>query len=170
MMPDFPGPRRRHRLRRAVRFDAVARAGRHGDGVRRRRGYGYLTGSTPALKMVGQTSMRIVTDYTFGVIPMFLLMGAIVTRSGMSRELFQAANRFVGPLARRPRHRHDRRLRRLRGDQRILGGDGGDILHRGVSGNATLQLSAIVRHRRDRGGRNAWERCSLRRSFWRCTD
>ncbi len=46
--------------------------------------------------MVGQTSMRIVTDYTFGVIPMFLLMGAIVTRSGMSRELFQAANRFVG--------------------------------------------------------------------------
>ncbi len=59
-------------------------------------GYGYLTGATPALKMVGQTSMRIVTDYTFGVIPMFLLMGAIVTRSGMSRELFQAANRFVG--------------------------------------------------------------------------
>src|SRR5271168_430170 len=59
-------------------------------------GFGYLTGSTPALKMVGQTSMRIVTDYTFGVIPMFLLMGAIVSRSGMSRELFQAANRFVG--------------------------------------------------------------------------
>jgi C4-dicarboxylate transporter DctM subunit len=59
-------------------------------------GYGYLTGSTPALKMVGQTSMRIVTDYTFGVIPMFLLMGSIVSRSGMSRELFQAANRFVG--------------------------------------------------------------------------
>jgi tripartite ATP-independent transporter DctM subunit len=59
-------------------------------------GYAYLTGTTPALKMVGQTSMRIVTDYTFGVIPMFLLMGAIVTRSGMSRELFQAANRFIG--------------------------------------------------------------------------
>jgi C4-dicarboxylate transporter DctM subunit len=59
-------------------------------------GFGYLTGATPALKMVGQTSMRIVTDYTFGVIPMFLLMGAIVSRSGMSREMFQAANRFVG--------------------------------------------------------------------------
>ncbi len=42
--------------------------------------------------------MRIVTDYTFGVIPMFLLMGAFVTRSGMSRELFQAANRFIGHL------------------------------------------------------------------------
>jgi C4-dicarboxylate transporter, DctM subunit len=59
-------------------------------------GFGYLVGATPALKMVGQTSMRIVTDYTFGVIPMFLLMGAIASRSGMSRELFQAANRFIG--------------------------------------------------------------------------
>jgi C4-dicarboxylate transporter, DctM subunit len=61
-------------------------------------GFGYLTGGMPALKMVGQTSMRVVTDYTFGVIPMFLLMGAIVSRSGMSRELFQAANKFVGHL------------------------------------------------------------------------
>jgi tripartite ATP-independent transporter DctM subunit len=59
-------------------------------------GFGYLVGGMPALKMVGQTSMRIVTDYTFGVIPMFLLMGSFVFRSGMSRELFQAANRFVG--------------------------------------------------------------------------
>jgi tripartite ATP-independent transporter DctM subunit len=59
-------------------------------------GFGYLVGAEPALKMVGQTSMRIVTDYTFGVIPMFLLMGSIVSRSGMSRELFQAANRFIG--------------------------------------------------------------------------
>ena len=59
-------------------------------------GFGYLVGGGPALKMVGQTSMRIVTDYTFGVIPMFLLMGAIASRTGMSKELFQAANRFVG--------------------------------------------------------------------------
>src|SRR6201999_1417374 len=50
---------------------------------------------TPALKLVGQTSMRTVTDYTFGVIPMFLLMGTFVSNSGMSRELFRAANGFV---------------------------------------------------------------------------
>src|ERR1700694_3340524 len=48
--------------------------------------------------MVGQTSMRTVTDYTFGVIPMFLLMGAFVSNSGMSRELFRAANAFLGHL------------------------------------------------------------------------
>src|SRR5512138_3199611 len=61
-------------------------------------GFGYLTGFAPALKLVGQTSMRTVTDYTFGVIPMFLLMGTFVSNSGMSRELFRAANGFVGHL------------------------------------------------------------------------
>src|SRR5215210_8601470 len=61
-------------------------------------GFGYLVGGTPALKLVGQTSMRTVTDYTFGVIPMFLLMGTFVSNSGMSRDLFRAANAFVGHL------------------------------------------------------------------------
>ena len=61
-------------------------------------GFGYLVGWPPALKLVGQTSMRTVTDYTFGVIPMFLLMGAFVSNSGMSRDLFSAANGFVGHL------------------------------------------------------------------------
>src|SRR5436305_8335597 len=61
-------------------------------------GFSYLVGGTPALKLVGQTSMRTVTDYTFGVIPMFLLMGAFVSASGMSRELFRAANTVVGHL------------------------------------------------------------------------
>jgi tripartite ATP-independent transporter DctM subunit len=39
-----------------------------------------------------------VTDYTFGVIPMFMLMGAFVSVSGVSRELFRAANAFIGHL------------------------------------------------------------------------
>ena len=59
-------------------------------------GFAYIVGGTAALKSVGLTSMRTVTDYTFGVIPMFLLMGAFVSNSGMSRELFRAANAFVG--------------------------------------------------------------------------
>ncbi len=59
-------------------------------------GYSYLVGATPALKLVGQTSMRTVTDYAFGVIPMFMLMGSLVSASGISRELFHAANAFIG--------------------------------------------------------------------------
>ena len=61
-------------------------------------GYSYIAGTGPALKLVGQTSMRTVTDYTFGVIPMFMLMGAFVSVSGVSRELFRAANAFIGHL------------------------------------------------------------------------
>jgi tripartite ATP-independent transporter DctM subunit len=61
-------------------------------------GFAYLVNGDAALKIIGHTSMRTVTDYTFGVIPMFLLMGAFVTNSGMSRELFRAANSFVGHL------------------------------------------------------------------------
>jgi tripartite ATP-independent transporter DctM subunit len=59
-------------------------------------GYSMIAGAGPALKLVGQTSMRTVTDYTFGVIPMFMLMGAFVSVSGVSRELFRAANACVG--------------------------------------------------------------------------
>src|SRR3954463_3493794 len=61
-------------------------------------GFGYIVGGGPALKIIGHTSMRTVTDYTFGVIPMFLLMGAFVSNSGMSRELFRAADSFLGHL------------------------------------------------------------------------
>jgi C4-dicarboxylate transporter DctM subunit len=61
-------------------------------------GYSYIVGVGPALKLVGQTSMRTVTDYTFGVIPMFMLMGAFVSISGVSKELFRAANAFIGHL------------------------------------------------------------------------
>jgi len=61
-------------------------------------GFGAIVGSGPALKMVGQTSMRTVTDWNFAVVPLFLLMGSFATTSGMSRELFRAANAFVGHL------------------------------------------------------------------------
>ena len=61
-------------------------------------GYSYIVGPGPALKLVGQTSLRTVTDYTFGVIPMFMLMGAFVTASGLSREMFKAADAFLGHL------------------------------------------------------------------------
>src|ERR1700753_1322973 len=61
-------------------------------------GFGYLVHGTAALKLVDQTSVPTSTDYPFGVIPMFLLMGTFVPNSGMSPELFRAANGFVGHL------------------------------------------------------------------------
>ena len=61
-------------------------------------GFAYLVGGAPALKNVGHTTARTVTDYNFAVIPLFLLMGSFATTSGMSRELFRAANALVGHL------------------------------------------------------------------------
>ena len=61
-------------------------------------GYSMIAGTGPALKLIGQTSMRTVTDYTFGVIPMLMLMGAFVSVSGVSKELFRAANATIGHL------------------------------------------------------------------------
>jgi tripartite ATP-independent transporter DctM subunit len=61
-------------------------------------GFAFLAGGGPALKIVGHTSMRTVTDWNFAVVPLFLLMGSFATTSGMSRELFRAANAFLGHL------------------------------------------------------------------------
>ena len=61
-------------------------------------GFAYLAGGGPALKIIGHTSMRTVTDFNFAVVPLFLLMGAFATTSGMSRELFRAGNAFLGHL------------------------------------------------------------------------
>jgi C4-dicarboxylate transporter DctM subunit len=62
-------------------------------------GFGYMIGDiTPALKILSQSPIRTATDAEFAVIPLFLLMGAFASASGMSRELFRASNTFLGHL------------------------------------------------------------------------
>src|SRR5689334_12092034 len=59
-------------------------------------GFAALAGTMPALALVAQSPIRTATDAGFAVIPMFLLMGAFASASGMSRELFRTANTFLG--------------------------------------------------------------------------
>jgi C4-dicarboxylate transporter DctM subunit len=62
-------------------------------------GFGYLIGDiAPALKLLSQSPIRTATEAEFAVIPLFLLMGAFASASGMSRELFRASNTFLGHL------------------------------------------------------------------------
>ena len=91
-------------------------------------GYAYLVRLRPALKLIGQTSMRTVTDYTFGVIPMFLLMGAFVSDVRHQPRAVSRRQHLRRPPARRPRHRDHRRLRRVRRDLRLVGRDRRDLL------------------------------------------
>ena len=49
-----------------------------------------------ALVMTGQQMYDQVTLYSFTVIPLFILMGALINRSNLAHELYDAANAFVG--------------------------------------------------------------------------
>ncbi len=61
-------------------------------------GFAWLNGWWPALGLLVHSPIRTVTDFNFSVIPMFILMGVVVSRSGMSRELFRAAAAWLGHL------------------------------------------------------------------------
>lgn len=61
-------------------------------------GFAYLVGPGPAFGILMDSPIRTVTNFNFSVIPMFILMGSVVGASGMSRELFRAANAWLGHL------------------------------------------------------------------------
>jgi tripartite ATP-independent transporter DctM subunit len=59
-------------------------------------GFAYLAALNPALNLLAQSPIRNVTDWDLAIIPMFILMGAFATASGMSRELFHMSNAWLG--------------------------------------------------------------------------
>jgi tripartite ATP-independent transporter DctM subunit len=59
-------------------------------------GFGALSGMGPALNLLGNVPLSVLTDYNLLVIPMFILMGAFASHSGMSRELFDAGRAWFG--------------------------------------------------------------------------
>ncbi len=59
-------------------------------------GLGLLRGWTPAFASTSQTIFETGFHYVLSVIPLFVLMGNFVSRAGMAKELFTAANAFVG--------------------------------------------------------------------------
>jgi C4-dicarboxylate transporter DctM subunit len=59
-------------------------------------GFGALSGMGPAMNLLGNVPLSVLTDYNLSVIPMFILMGAFASHSGMSRELFAAGRAWLG--------------------------------------------------------------------------
>src|SRR5688500_18687502 len=55
-------------------------------------GYAAIDGWRTALAMVGAVPFELASAYSLSVVPLFILMGAVASRAGMSRELFNAAN------------------------------------------------------------------------------
>jgi len=66
-------------------------------------GYATIDGWKTALAVVASVPFELASAYSLSVVPLFILMGAIASRAGMSRELFDAANAvfsgFRGALA-----------------------------------------------------------------------
>ncbi|OGA64122.1 MAG: C4-dicarboxylate ABC transporter permease [Betaproteobacteria bacterium RIFCSPLOWO2_12_FULL_65_14] len=55
-------------------------------------GYAAIDGWGTALTMLGAVPFELASAYSLSVVPLFILMGALASRAGMSRELFDAAN------------------------------------------------------------------------------
>ena len=59
-------------------------------------GFALLSGIKPGLNLLANVPLSVVTDYNLSVIPMFILMGAFASHSGMSTELFAAGRAWLG--------------------------------------------------------------------------
>ena len=59
-------------------------------------GMGLLRGWQPAFASTSQVIFETGFHYVLSVIPLFVLMGNLVARAGMARELYTAANSFIG--------------------------------------------------------------------------
>lgn len=55
-----------------------------------------ITGYKSSLSMVARQITDMAQDYGLSVIPMFILMGLFVNQGGLSRELYDLSNRFLG--------------------------------------------------------------------------
>ena len=59
-------------------------------------GYVYFTSWNTFLSYMNSTPYHLFSSYTLSVIPLFILMGAIAERSGLSTKLFRSAASLVG--------------------------------------------------------------------------
>ena len=59
-------------------------------------GFAALRGPIAAVETVGQLILDFSMSYTFAVLPMFVLMGAFVHRSGLSKDLYEASYAWLG--------------------------------------------------------------------------
>ncbi|MDT3687240.1 MAG: TRAP transporter large permease [Pseudorhodoplanes sp.] len=59
-------------------------------------GFVYFSGWTAFLSYMNTTPFYLFSNYTLSVIPLFILMGAIAERSGLSTKLFTAAAGLIG--------------------------------------------------------------------------
>ena len=61
-------------------------------------GMAYLTNMTSGLSFLGTVPYVTIANYSFAVLPLFILMGELAFASGLSDELYFMVNRWIGHL------------------------------------------------------------------------
>jgi tripartite ATP-independent transporter DctM subunit len=61
-------------------------------------GIAYVGGINPALTSIGTTPYSTAASYSMSVVPLFILMGAFTYYTGMTKELFDTAQAWLGRL------------------------------------------------------------------------
>ena len=100
----------------------------------------YETSYRASISMVSRLIIDTSQDYGLSVIPLFILMGLFVNKGGISRELYQVSNAFLGHFQGRSGHGHHRRLRGLCGDLWLFLGHGGDHVQGRHARDAQIRL------------------------------
>ncbi|MAF46713.1 MAG: TRAP transporter large permease subunit [Rhodospirillales bacterium] len=59
-------------------------------------GYGFVRGFEPGLIMAGQQILDLAMNYSFSVLPLFILMGVFVAHAALSDDLYDASDKWLG--------------------------------------------------------------------------
>ena len=59
-------------------------------------GMSMIIGLAPSLSLLGTTVYETTVTYDLSIVPLFVLMGAVAARSGLSQELYGAFNAWFG--------------------------------------------------------------------------
>lgn len=58
-------------------------------------GFALMIGTGPALSVLETAAWETATNYGFTIVPLFMLMGNVISESGMARDLFRASERVT---------------------------------------------------------------------------
>ena len=62
-------------------------------------GFAYLGGVEPAFKVLATVPYSVLSDYTFPVIPLFILMGIVVSNSRIGEDVYRAGYTWLGQFS-----------------------------------------------------------------------
>jgi tripartite ATP-independent transporter DctM subunit len=61
-------------------------------------GFAIIGGFVPALKMLSMVPYNTLSNATFSTMPLFMLMGIVIAKTGLGEDLYRATNAWMGQL------------------------------------------------------------------------